>query len=265
MKLLVIGGGNMGHTYALSIKSAMPDVSIGILEAYPPRVEQLKAEALFDIYSDFRPALEGVDIIMLAVKPQQSDELFETIKSNVQTGTIVISIMAGVKMQSIQEGLEVKKVVRAMPNLPAQVGKGMTAYCSSPELEESDKELVKNILESTGAAIAVDSENDIDASTGISGSGPAYVFYFMKSMMEAAQGLGFTADQSKVLVTETFDGAITLFKKNDLTTLEWINRVASKGGTTRAALDSFESNDVDQKIIEGANAAYNRAVELGNS
>ena len=265
MKLLVIGGGNMGHTYALSIQAAMSEMKISILEAYPPRVEELQKEALFDIYTTTEEALRDVDIIMLAVKPQHSDSLFENMRPHMQSETLVISIMAGVKIKTISEALSTSKVARAMPNLPAQVGKGMTAYCTSQSISTQENEMIKNILGSTGAAIAVDTENDIDASTGISGSGPAYVFYFMQAMMQAAEQLGFTAEEAKLLVTQTFDGAVTLFKKNDLSTMEWMNRVASKGGTTRAALDSFESNGVDDKIIEGAKAAYDRAVELGKN
>jgi pyrroline-5-carboxylate reductase len=263
MKLLVIGGGNMGHTYALSIKSAMSHMNIAILEAYPPRVEQLKEENIFDIYNSPDVALKNVGIVMLAVKPQHSDSLFKNMKPHMNSKTMVISIMAGVKMETISKALGTPKVARAMPNLPAQVGKGMTAYCVSESISSEENDLIKNILGSTGEAIPVESENDIDASTGISGSGPAYVFYFMQSMMQAAEKLGFTSDEARQLVTQTFDGAVTLFKKNDLSTMEWMNRVASKGGTTRAALDSFEANDLDQKIIEGAIAAYDRAVELG--
>ncbi|MEE9373904.1 MAG: pyrroline-5-carboxylate reductase [Saprospiraceae bacterium] len=263
MKLLVIGGGNMGHTYALSIKAAMKKMDIAILEAYPPKVEQLKAENIFNIYTNVEAGLKGRDIVMLAVKPQHSDALFKNMKPYIDPNTLVISIMAGVKIDTISAALDTLKVARAMPNLPAQVGKGMTAFCTSPSIDQHESELIKNILNSTGVAITVDNENDIDASTGISGSGPAYVFYFMQAMMQAAEKLGFSTDEAKVLVTQTFEGAVQLFKKNDLTTMEWMNRVASKGGTTRAALDSFEANNLGTKIIEGAVAAYDRAVELG--
>ncbi len=263
MKLLVIGGGNMGHTYALSIKSSMSEIDIAILEAYPPRVKQLREENLFDVYTEPEIGLRNVDIIMLAVKPQHSASLFANMKPHVTAEILVISIMAGVKMESISMALGTPKVARAMPNLPAQVGKGMTAYCTSSIINSDESALIKQILGSTGEAIPVDTENDIDASTGISGSGPAYVFYFMQSMMEAAEKLGFSTNEAKLLVTQTFDGAVSLFRKNDLSTMEWMNRVASKGGTTRAALDSFETNEVDKKIIEGAVSAYNRAVELG--
>merc|ERR1712000_718584 len=163
----------------------------------------------------------------------------------------------------IQDGLGVKKVVRSMPNLPAQVGKGVTSYTGAKEVSRVELLMVRNLLDTTGESIKVENENYIDASTGISGSGPAYVFYFMQSMMEAALQMGFSENVSKVLVSQTFTGAVELFNQNNLTPDSWMERVASKGGTTRAALDSMQDNNVNEMIKEAAFAAFNRAVELG--
>ncbi len=150
-----------------------------------------------------------------------------------------------------------------MPNLPAQVGKGLTSFTASDEVSRLELSTVESLLDTTGRSVRLDSENDIDASTGISGSGPAYVFYFMQSMLEAALDMGFSDYDSKVLVSTTFEGAIELFKRNKLTPEKWMDKVASEGGTTRAALDSMEDNNVKDLIKEAAYAAFNRAVELG--
>ncbi len=171
--------------------------------------------------------------------------------------------MAGVTIKTIQEGLGVKKVVRTMPNLPAKVGKGMTSFTESEEVSRIELIMVRNLLDTTGEAIHVQNENFINASTGISGSGPAYVFYFMQSMMEAALKMGFSENDSKVLVTQTFEGAVALFNDSDLSPTSWMDKVASKGGTTRAALDSMEDNNIKELIKEAAYAAFNRATELG--
>jgi pyrroline-5-carboxylate reductase len=151
-----------------------------------------------------------------------------------------------------------------MPNLPAQVGKGVTSYTESKEVSRIELLMVRNLLDTTGESIRVESENFIDASTGISGSGPAYVFYFMQSMLEAALKMGFSKNDSKILVSKTFEGAVELFNQSDLSPNTWMERVASKGGTTRAALDSMEDNNVKELIKDAAYAAFDRAVELGN-
>jgi pyrroline-5-carboxylate reductase len=171
--------------------------------------------------------------------------------------------MAGVTIEYMQEKLNLRKVVRAMPNLPAQVGKGLTSFTAADEVSRLELSTVESLLDTTGRSVRLDTENDVDASTGISGSGPAYVFYFMQSMLEAAEKMGFSDHDAKVLVSTTFEGAVELFKKNNLTPAKWMDRVASKGGTTRAALDSMEDNNVKERIKEAAYAAFNRAVELG--
>jgi pyrroline-5-carboxylate reductase len=149
-----------------------------------------------------------------------------------------------------------------MPNLPAQIGKGLTSYVTSPEISRIEKLTIESLLDTTGKSMEVTSEKFIDASTGISGSGPAYVFYFMQSMMEAALKMGFSKNDSSVLVSQTFTGAIELFNQSNLSPNSWIKKVASKGGTTRAALDSMEDNNVNGLIKDAAFAAFNRAVEL---
>lgn len=150
-----------------------------------------------------------------------------------------------------------------MPNLPAQVGKGVTSFTVSKHVSKLEAKLVKSLLDTTGISVKVKNEKFIDASTSISGSGPAYVFYFMESMMQAAQDMGFTEKVSKILVSQTFEGAVELFNQSDLSPKKWMDRVASKGGTTRAALDSMEDNNIRELIHDAAYAAFDRAVELG--
>ena len=176
---------------------------------------------------------------------------------------IFVSLMAGVTIDTIQQQLDKKKVVRTMPNLPAQVGKGVTSYTASKEVSKVELLMVRNLIDTTGTSIHVSTENFIDASTGISGSGPAYVFYFMQSMLDAALKMGFSDYDSKVLVSNTFEGAIELFNQNDISPKSWIEKVASKGGTTQAAIDSMDDNNVKQLIQDAAYAAFDRAVELG--
>jgi pyrroline-5-carboxylate reductase len=171
--------------------------------------------------------------------------------------------MAGITIEAIKKFTGLQKITRAMPNLPAQVGLGLTSYVASSDVSRIELLTIESLLNTTGKSIQVTSENFIDASTGISGSGPAYVFYFMQSMMEAALQMGFSKKEATVLVSQTFTGAIALFNQSNLSPKSWMERVASKGGTTQAALDSMDSNTVNELIKEAAFAAFTRAVELG--
>lgn len=265
MKLLVIGAGNMGLTYAEGMASSplLNRRKLMIYDISPEKVITLKEMKVFDVYEKIEDCLPSADVVFIAVKPYHSDELFERIKPMVNDEQIFVSLMAGVTIQTIQQGLGVKKVVRTMPNLPAQVGKGVTSYTESEEVSRVELLMIRNLLDTTGESIKVKNENYIDASTGISGSGPAYVFYFMQSMLEAALKMGFSENDSKVLVSQTFEGAVELFNRNDISPSLWMDRVASKGGTTRAALDSMDDNNVKELIKDAAYAAFDRAVELG--
>ncbi|GAA5038654.1 pyrroline-5-carboxylate reductase [Marivirga lumbricoides] len=265
MKVLVIGAGNMGLAYAKALVKSefLSSHNLMISDTDAQKTEELKKVSRFDVFTNLEDCLPVADIIFIAVKPYHSEDLFKEIKHLMTKDQLVISIMAGVTIQSMKDGLGITKVVRAMPNLPAQVGKGLTSFTASDEVSRLELSTVENLLNTTGKSVRLDTENDIDASTGISGSGPAYVFYFMQSMMDAAKKMGFSEHDSKVLVSQTFEGAVELFNKSDLSPQSWMNRVASKGGTTRAALDSMEDNNVKQLIEEAAYAAFDRAVELG--
>ena len=262
-KIVIIGGGNMGFTYAKGIFNA----SIGeieILEKSENRIKEIKAMNKMAVTNDYE-VLKSADVIFLAVKPQVAPVVFEEIKGLVNNQQLFVSVMAGMKMQSIQQGLAVDKVIRCMPNLPAAIQLGATTFTCSQGVDHEEKELISKILASTGIAFEVPSEEAIDNTTGISGSGPAYIFYFMNAMEKAGKALGFSPEESKSLVVQTFKGAVQLYEDNDLDLVEWMNRVASKGGTTRAALDNFDANNLDKLIQEGVQACVNRAKELGKS
>lgn len=265
MKVLVVGAGNMGLTYAEGMASSplLNRRKLMIYDISPEKIINLKKNDLFDVYEKIEDCLPIADVVFIAVKPFHSEELFEKIKPMINEEQIFVSLMAGVTIKTIQKGLGVKKVVRTMPNLPAQVGKGITSYTEAEEVSRVELLMIRNLLDTTGDSIKVKNENFIDASTGISGSGPAYVFYFMQSMLEAALKMGFSENDSRLLVSATFEGAVELFNRNDLSPNLWMDRVASKGGTTRAALDSMDDNNVKELIKEAAYAAFDRAVEMG--
>lgn len=265
MRVLVLGAGNMGLTYAegMSKSKLLKKRNIMVLDKSNAVLEKVDKMGSFDAFKKLEDCVPKADIIFVAVKPDHCQELFETMKSLVNNEQLIISIMAGVTIDFIKKSLGINKVVRAMPNLAAKVGMGLTSYVSSVEVSNLELHTVESLLDTTGKSVRVLNENFIDASTGISGSGPAYVFYFMESMMEAALQMGFSENVSKVLVSQTFTGAVELFNKHNLSPNSWMEMVASKGGTTRAALDSMDNNKVGELIKEAAFAAFNRAIELG--
>ena len=265
MKVLVLDAGNMGLTYAEGMANSpfLNKRKLMIFDVSPQKTEALSTMAQFDAYDSIEECVPQADVIFIAVKPYHSQSLFDSIKPYINQDQLFVSLMAGVTINTIQEGLGVKKVIRTMPNLPAKVGKGVTSFTESKEVSRVELLTVRSLLDTTGESIHVETEQFIDASTGISGSGPAYVFYFMQSMLEAALKMGFSPNDSKVLVSQTFEGAVKLFNESNLTPEKWIDRVASKGGTTRAALDSMEDNNVKELIKEAAYAAFDRATELG--
>ena len=255
----------MGKTYARSLLRAhlVQPQDLMILERSEAQAEKLRGENVGTVHTDAAECLKAADLIILAVKPQDSANLFAKLRPDTDPQQVYLSIMAGVTIQSIQRGLGVEKVIRAMPNLPAQIGLGMTSYTASDAVTRIELVLVQNLLNTTGKAIYVNTERAIDATTAISGSGPAYVLYFMQAMIEAAAEMGFSESEAELLVAQTFRGAVELQMKNDLTCQDWIQRVSSKGGTTEAAMNTFRATSVFEDIKSGARAALARAVELG--
>ncbi|OWY19071.1 pyrroline-5-carboxylate reductase [Sphingobacteriales bacterium UPWRP_1] len=266
MKVLIIGGGNMGNTFAESFLSAhiIRPKDLLILETNPQRAEYLRERNRGTIYQTPGNYINEADLVVLAVKPQDAETVYPVLRPYLTPNTLVLSIMAGVRLESIEKGLGISKIIRSMPNLPAQVGMGMTAFTAKEEVSRKELIEVQNLLSTTGRAIYFDDERMIDAATAISGSGPAYVYYFMKYMIEAAMQLGFSESQAELLVWQTFVGAMQLHNKSALSCDEWIKRVASKGGTTEAALHVFEGSHLGDAIQNGVIAAFKRAEELGS-
>lgn len=256
----------MGYTYAKSVLEArvIRVEDLMILEKSAERAFALRSEKLGTVYNDPAECLPLADLIVLAVKPQDTQGLFAEMKPHLGQQQVFLSIMAGVRMDSIRAALGIEKVIRAMPNLPAQIGMGMTAFTSTDAVTRIELVMVQNLLTTTGKAIYLEEERLIDAATAISGSGPAYVYYFMNAMIEAAQGLGFSPSEAELLVGQTFMGAVHLENRSPFSCNEWIEKVASKGGTTEAALHTFSAQHLHEGIMNGLQAAFRRAVELGN-
>jgi pyrroline-5-carboxylate reductase len=264
MKILIIGGGNMGLTFARSFLKThiVTAENMLILEKSPEKAKELKKLKIGTVYGQPGKYIKDADLIILAVKPQDTPSLFAIIKPYIDHQQVVLSIMAGVKVSTIANQLGTDKIIRAMPNLPAQIGVGMTVFTSSETVTRIELVMVQNLLNSTGKTIYNEDEDMIDAATAISGSGPAYIFYFMQSLIAAANKMGFTQAESELLTYQTFKGAIDLFNKFDFSCEEWIAKVSSKGGTTESAFKTLSSHHVSEKFQSAIQQALIRAQEL---
>ncbi len=255
----------MGKTYAKSFLTSrfIASKDLFILDkntAHAKSVAEIPHSNVHLLTSDF---VKQVDIIILAVKPQDFHSLAEQLKPYVQREQMILSIMAGIRIATITRSLGAHKVVRCMPNLPAQIGMSMTVFTSSRDMNKKELFILQNLINTTGKSIYVEDENMIDAATAISGSGPAYVYYFMDAMIQAGVKMGFSLSEAELLVNQTFMGAVHLHNQSELTCKEWIERVASKGGTTEAALEVFKENTLDQNVDKALDAAFVRAKQLG--
>ncbi|GAA4439246.1 pyrroline-5-carboxylate reductase [Ravibacter arvi] len=265
MKIAIVGCGNMGMAFANAfLKYDLVKTSDFLLvEKSPDRMAGLR--------ENFRPGvLTGVidtqvgdyDLVILSVKPQDFNTVGAALKEVLKENQIVLSIMAGIGIERIQTTLAHTRIVRAMPNTPAMLGMGITAYTATPEVENSQLRKVENLINATGRSVYLESEEMIDAVTALSGSGPAYFFYLVKSMIEAGKKMGFEDSVSALLVKQTMLGSYHLINNAEKSLDELIQAVASKGGTTEAALKRFGEGEIDENLQEGIFAARDRSQEL---
>lgn len=265
MKVVIAGFGNMGKTYAESFIGSRfikaEHIHVLVRDASKNYGGNSIPESNFSENPEH--GFSESDIVILAVKPQDFPVLAKQIKPFIGN-QIVYSVMAGVTIDAISKQLACSKVVRSMPNIPTQIGMGMTVFSASPTVDRKELFIIQNLINTTGKSIYVENEKLINAATAISGSGPAYVFYFMRSMIKAAAELGFSESEAELLVSQTFMGSTALQNSSALSNDEWIAKVASKGGTTESALLVFDKYHSEEIIVKAMHAANDRATELGS-
>lgn len=265
MKIAIIGFGNMGQTYASSFVSSgfIKSEDIFVLTRDVSKITNRYKIPNENFFTQISASFLLVDIVIIAVKPQDFESLSQQIQNYISENHLILSVMAGISIENITEKLKVKKIIRSMPNIPTQIGQGMTVFTASDAVDRKDLFIIQNLINTTGKSLFIENEEMINAATAISGSGPAYVYYFMNAMVDAAMQLGFSKSEAEFLVQQTFLGATQLQNRSNLSNLEWIEKVSSKGGTTEAALKLFHSHDLNAKINEGIQQANARAKELG--
>lgn len=265
MKIAIVGYGNMGKTYAGSfIRSRFIKADdILVFSRSIPDEKEAFGIPTGNFFTEINARISEADIVILSVKPQDFKTISENLKSVVSGKQVLLSVMAGVKIETIEKQMQCSKIVRSMPNIATQIGMGMTVFSASSAIDRKELFIVQNLINTTGKSVYVEDEKLIDAATAVSGSGPAYVFYFMNAMIAAAQQLGFSQSEAELLVNQTFIGAVNLQNGSSLSNQEWIAKVASKGGTTEKALAVFEADATESVIANAVIAANERALELG--
>ena len=265
MRIAIIGFGNMGKTYANSFMSSGFVGASDVLILNRTNIEENNNFGIdsTNFYTEPNPRIFESDIVILAVKPQDFKQLAAEIKLFLNSEHVVLSVMAGISIEAMQKELGVTKIVRSMPNIPTQIGEGMTVFCASNAVDRKELFIVQNLINTTGKSIYIEKEEMLNAATAVSGSRPAYVFYFMQAMIESAIKLGFSSSEAEFLVSQTFSGSVQLQNRSKLSNEDWIQRVASKGGTTEAALSVFNFLGMSDIVIKAIDSANLRAVELG--
>lgn len=258
-KILFIGGGNMAQAL---IGGIFKDFEVSVVERDDEKRALLKKEFSLKTFANIKDIpkeqWQKFSAIFLAIKPQQFDAAAADMPSKL--ATLVVSIMAGVKIEKIALFFPNAKIIRSMPNTPALVKKAVSALFASKNVSDSDKQRVEKIFNAVGTSFWLKKEAQINAVTAISGSGPAYVFYFLEAFQQAALSLNFDEATARQLALSTFDGALALAKNGDFCQLR--QNVTSKGGTTEAALAVLHESDFIHLMQRAVCAANLRAEEL---
>lgn len=259
-----VGGGNMAGALIGGLRrSGVAAARILVVEPQASQRERLRAEFGVDPLPAATAALAQAALVVWAVKPQSFVEAAEACAPHVAAAA-QLSVMAGVRSDAIVAATGSARVVRAMPNTPALIGRGIAGLYARPEVGAAERAAVEALLAPTGATLWVEHEADLDAVTALSGSGPAYVFLFVEALMDAASDMGLGEAQGRALALATFGGATALAEQSPEPPAVLRERVTSKGGTTHAALASMQADGVREAIVRAVRAAQRRAAELGD-
>lgn len=266
MKIAFIGGGNMASALIAGLAGKLTAGNdIHVVDPSAEALAQLKSRYGVSTTQAIGADVATVDVIVLAVKPQQMREVAAALLPHLSATPLVVSIAAGIRGADLGRWLGgYRAIVRCMPNTPALIGRGITGMVAMEGVSAPQKIAADEIMKAVGETVWLDDEGKIDAVTAVSGSGPAYVFYFIEAMQQAALEMGLSQEQGKQLALATFTGAAQLAAQSEDPVPVLREKVTSKGGTTYAALTSMEQDGVKEKIIVAIKAAAARGRALGD-
>jgi pyrroline-5-carboxylate reductase len=263
-----IGGGNMAAALIGGRIAAGANANeFRVVEPSPSQRDALAARfaGIRVFFETTAEAIADADLAVLAVKPQQMAVAAKALAPHVRSVNVVLTIAAGIRTADLSRWLGgYRRIVRAMPNTPALIGAGISGVYAAPDVGTDAREATATILRAAGEVLWFDDEAALDGVTGVSGSGPAYVFYFLESLEDAARALGFSADDARKLAYATFSGAIALAQMSDADPAALRAQVTSKGGTTERALATLDAQRVKASIVAAVKDAMLRAREIGD-
>lgn len=264
MKIAFIGGGVMGEVILSAIlnKGLVSPQAVSVSDISEPRRQYLNQKYAVAVTGDNHQVAGRGDIVLLAIKPQDLAGVMAELSGRLKSTQLLLSIVAGASINTLSSGLNHSRVVRAMPNTPAQIGEGMSVWTATAAVTEQQREWAGSILRAMGKEIYVDDEKYIDMATAISGSGPAYVFFFVKALIEAARHIGLPYHMAQKLVFQTLSGSAHFLVQSGKEPSELTRMVTSPGGTTAEALSRLEKGQFAELIKQAVEAAYHKAQRL---
>ncbi|MGQ9681124.1 MAG: pyrroline-5-carboxylate reductase [Anaerolineae bacterium] len=263
--LAFIGTGVMAEAMIKGILTQQlvtPDHITGS-EPHAPRRQELSERYDIKCINDNAAAAREASIVVLSVKPQVLPGVLPKLRGEIRPDALVLSIVAGARIGSISAGLGHSRIVRVMPNTPAQIGQGMSVWMATPDVEAHQREQTRAILQALGEELVVEDEDYLDMATALSGTGPAYVFLFMEALIDAGVHMGFSRRVSEQLVLQTLQGSVAYARQSHLHPAELRNQVTSPGGTSAEALYQLEKGGLRTVMSRAIWAAYQRARYLG--
>jgi len=263
LPMTFIGGGNMAQALISGwLKQGISASQIHVVEPAAATREQVTKQLAVTCHEQATSDLKASGMVVWAIKPQVFKQVALSL-NGMFPQALHLSVAAGVRSDSISRWLDTPSVVRAMPNTPALVGLGQTGLYAGPAVNASQREQVQALMQAVGQSIWVEREELLDAVTAVSGSGPAYVFYFIEAMTKAGVSMGLTPEQAQQLAVGTFTGAAELARSSSESPEVLRERVTSKGGTTYAAITSMQEHQIESLIAQAMQAARQRSVEMG--
>ena len=264
-RITFIGSGAMGEAMIKGVLAQKLTGPKQITASDPIAARRDALEGAYGICTaaDNAQAVRGASIIVLSVKPQIFEKVTPVLRGQIAPEALVLSIMAGVSLQTIQSGLQHERVVRSMPNTPAQVNMGVTAWIPAAAVTEEQHRQTATLLGALGEQIRVDKEDFIDMQTGLGGSGPGFVFLIIEAMIDAGVQMGFSRGDAQTIALQTVLGSAELMRQTGEHPAELRNKVTSPGGTTAAGIYELEKGGVRTVITNAVLAAYRRSQELG--